>query len=134
MSDKNEFTFLNYNIVDLCIFYSIFLVLWGVAVSFLSGSNSITSFIPSMLGIPVLLFSFTSKVFPSKQKLFMHIVVIFILIIFLGGLDFLRNLFSQDGIGSIWASSSKFMMLISGGFFLYLCIMSFRHARKNATN
>ncbi len=98
MSDKNEFTFLNYNIVDLCIFYSIFLVLWGIAVSFVSGSNSITSFIPSMLGIPVLLFSFTSKVFPSKQKLFMHIVVIFILVIFLGGLDFLRNLFSQDGM------------------------------------
>ena len=134
MSDKNEFTFLNYNIVDLCIFYSIFLVLWGIAVSFVSGSNSITSFIPSMLGIPVFLFSFTSKVFPSKQKLFMHIVVIFILIIFLGGLDFLRNLFGQDGMGSIWASSSKFMMLISGGFFLYLSIMSFRHARKNATN
>ena len=134
MSDKNEFTFLNYNIVDLCIFYSIFLVLWGIAVSFISGSNSITSFIPSMLGIPVFLFSFTSKVFPSKQKLFMHIVVIFILIIFLGGLDFLRNLFGQDGMGSIWASSSKFMMLISGGFFLYLSIMSFRHARKNATN
>ena len=87
-----------------------------------------------MLGIPVLLFSFTSKVFPSKQKLFMHIVIIFILIIFLGGLDVLRNLFSQDGMGSIWAASSKFMMLISGGFFLYLCIMSFRHARKNATN
>ena len=134
MSDKNEFTFLNYNIVDLCIFYSIFLVLWGIAVSFVSWSNSITSFIPSMLGIPVFLFSFTSKVFPSKQKLFMHIVVIFILIIFLGGLDFLRNFFGHDGMGSIWASSSKFMMLISGGFFLYLSIMSFRHARKNATN
>ena len=134
MSDKNEFTFLNYNIVDLCIFYSIFLVLWGVAVSFLSGSNSITSFIPSILAVPVLLFSFTSKMFPSKQKLFMHIVVIFILIIFLGGLDFLRNLFVHDGMGSIWASSSKFMMLLSGGFFLYLCVMSFRYARNNAIN
>ena len=134
MSDKNEFTFLNYNIVDLCIFYSIFLVLWGVAVSFLSSSNSITSFIPSILGVPVLLFSFISKMFPSKQKLFMHIVVMFILIIFLGGLDFLRNFFGHDGMGSIWASSSKFMMLLSGGFFLYLCVMSFRYARKNATN
>ena len=134
MSDKNEFTFLNYNIVDLCIFYSIFLVLWGVAVSFLSGSNSITSFIPSILAVPVLLFSFTSKMFPSKQKLFMHIVVMFILIIFLGGLDFLRNFFSHDGMGSIWASSSKFMMLLSGGFFLYLCVMSFKYARKNASN
>ena len=72
--------------------------------------------------------------FPSKQKLFMHIVVIFILIIFLGGLDFLRNFFGHDGMGSIWASSSKFMMLLSGGFFLYLCVMSFRYARKNATN
>ena len=134
MSDKNEFTFLNYNIVDLCIFYSIFLVLWGIAVSFLSSSNSITSFIPSILGVPVLLFSFISKMFPSKQKLFMHIVVMFILIIFLGGLDFLRNFFGHDGMGSIWASSSKFMMLLSGGVFLYLCVMSFRHARKNVTN
>ena len=131
MLDKKEFTFLNFNMVDLCIFYSVFLILWGVIISFISESNSITSYIPSMIGAPVLIFSYLAKVFPERQKLFMHIVVIFILIIFLGGLDFLRGFLGQSGMGSIWASSSKLMMLLSGGLFYYLSIMSFRHARKN---
>tara|TARA_Y100000766_G_C18768658_1_gene537263 strand:+ start:174 stop:359 length:186 start_codon:yes stop_codon:yes gene_type:complete len=60
----------------------------------------------------------------------MHISVVFGLLIFLGGLDFLRGAFGS-GMGSVWASSSKLMMLLSGGFYCYLCIMSFRFARKN---
>ena len=131
MSDKNEFTFLNYNIVDLCIFYSIFLVLWGIAVSFVSGSNSITSFIPSILGVPVLLFSFISKMFPSKQKLFMHIVVIFGLVIFLGGLDFIRTLVGGGAFENMWADASKIMMLFTGLFFTLQCVRSFIFARRN---
>ena len=130
MSDKKEFTFFNINIVDISIIYAMFLIIWGMSISFISESNSFTSLIPSILGLPILIFSYLSKIFPSKQKLFMHISVIFGLIIFLGGLDFLRGAFGS-GMGSIWASSSKLMMLLSGGFYCYLCIMSFRFARKN---
>ena len=131
MSNKNEFTFLSFNIVDLCLFYGVFLVFWGIIITFISGSNSITSYIPSILGFPILFFSLLSKIFTAKQKLFMHIVVFFIALIFIGGLDFLRSFVGQSGMGSVWASSSKFMMLVSGGIFIYLCIMSFRYARQN---
>ena len=131
MSDKKEFTFLNFNMVDLCILYGVFLFLWGIVISFISESNSITSYIPSILGLPILILSLISKIFPKRQKLYMHIVVIFIFLILIGGLDFLRNLSGQIGMGSTWASSSKLMMLLSGGIFFYLSIMSFMHARKS---
>ena len=110
-----------------------FLIIWGMSISIISESNSITSLIPSILGLPILVFSYLSKVFPSKQKLFMHIVVIIGLLIFLGGLDFIRGFLTSNGMGSIWASSSKLMMLISGGVFCYACILSFMHARRKTT-
>jgi uncharacterized protein YhhL (DUF1145 family) len=103
--------------------------LWGAAVSYLSASNSITSYIPSMFGLPILFFAILALLIPSKKKLLMHIVVTFGLIVFLGGLDFLRsigNLFEN-----IWADSSKLMMLITGAIFTLLCIKSFIFARKN---
>ena len=84
-----------------------------------------------MLGIPVLLFSFTSKMFPSKQKLFMHIVVIFGLVIFLGGLDFIRTLVGGAAFENIWADTSKIMMLFTGLFFTLQCVRSFIFARRN---
>jgi len=130
---KKEFTFISLNIVDLSIIYAMFLIIWGMSISIISESNSITSLIPSILGLPILVFSYLSKVFPSKQKLFMHIVVIIGLLIFLGGLDFIRGFLTSNGMGSIWASSSKLMMLISGGVFCYACILSFMHARRKTT-
>ena len=133
MDEKKEFTFISLNIVDLSIIYAMFLIIWGMSISIISESNSITSLIPSILGLPILVFSYLSKVFPSKQKLFMHIVVIIGLLIFLGGLDFVRGFLTSNGMGSIWASSSKLMMLISGGVFCYACILSFMHARRKTT-
>ena len=133
MDEKKEFTFFSLNIVDLSIIYAMFLIIWGMSISIISESNSITSLIPSILGLPILVFSYLSKVFPSKQKLFMHIVVIIGLLIFIGGLDFIRGFLASNGMGSIWASSSKLMMLISGGVFCYACILSFMHARRKTT-
>ena len=133
MDEKKEFKFISLNIVDLSIIYAMFLIIWGMSISIISESNSITSLIPSILGLPILVFSYLSKVFPSKQKLFMHIVVIIGLLIFLGGLDFIRGFLTSNVMGSIWASSSKLMMLISGGVFCYACILSFMHARRKTT-
>ena len=56
--------------------------LWGIIVSFVSGSNSATSYIPSFLGFPLFVFSYLAIKFPLKKKLFMHIVVIFIFLMF----------------------------------------------------
>ena len=114
----------------LSIYYGLFLVLWGVIVSFISGSGSITSYIPSILGVPILIFSYLSIKFVSKKKMLMHIVVLFGLIIFLGGLDFIRSLATGNAFSNFYADLSKIMMLITGLFFTYQCVRSFIHARK----
>ena len=125
-----EFKVAGFTMEKLSIYYGIFLILWGVIVSFISGSGSMTSYIPSILGVPILIFSYLSIKFVSKKKMFMHIVVLFGLIIFLGGLDFIRSLVTGNAFGNFYADLSKIMMLITGLFFTYQCIRSFIHARK----
>ena len=129
--NNTEFKTLGMTMENLSVVYGLFLVIWGIIISFLSGSNSFTSYIPSIIGLPVLVFGFLAIKFPSKKKLYMHIVVIFGLLIFLGGLDFLRSLLSGSTFQNVWADISKIMMLITGAFFLYQCIKSFIHIRKN---
>ena len=126
-----EFTFLGISMESISITYGIFLIIWGIAVSVISGSNSLTSFIPSIFGLPILLFSILSVKFPNRKKLFMHIVVTFGLIVFIGGLDFSRGLMKGTSFTNMWADTSKLMMLITGLMFTYLCIKSFIFARKN---
>ena len=126
-----EFTFLGISMESISITYGIFLIIWGIAVSVISGSNSLTSFIPSIFGLPILLFSILSVKFPNRKKLFMHIVVTFGLIIFIGGLDFSRGLMKGTSFTNMWADTSKLMMLITGIIFTYLCVKSFIFARKN---
>ena len=127
--DKNEFTFFGQRMENISVAYGILLIVWGVGVTLISGSDSFTSLIPAVLGVPVLIFGILSIVFPNKKKLFMHIVVTVGLIIFLGGLDFLRSL--GDPFQNVWADTSKLMLMISGFLFTFLCIKSFIFARKN---
>ena len=129
MIKKNEYTFAGLTMERISLIYGLFLILWGAGVSYLSASNSITSYIPSMFGLPILLFAILTLLFPNKKKLLMHIVVTFGLIIFLGGLDFFRSL--GNPFENFWADSSKLMMLITGFIFTLLCIKSFIFVRKN---
>ncbi len=128
--NNSEFKVVGLTMEKLSIYYGIFLILWGVIVSFISGSGSMTSYIPSILGVPILIFSYLSIKFVSKKKMFMHIVVLFGLIIFLGGLDFIRSLITGNAFSNFYADLSKIMMMITGLFFTYQCIRSFIHARK----
>ena len=130
-NDVKEFTFLGRSMESVSIIYGIFLIIWGIAVSLISSSNSLTSFIPSIFGLPILLFSILSIKFQNRKKLFMHIVVTFGLIVFIGGLDFSRGLIKGTSFTNMWADISKLMMLITGLIFTYLCIKSFIFARKN---
>ena len=130
-NDRIEFKVFNLNIETFSVFYGSFLIFWGLVASFVSGSNSLTSFIPSFIGLPILIFSNLSIKFYSKKKLFMHIVVLFGLIAFLGGLDFLRTLISGSAFENLWADVSKIILLITGAFFTYQCVRSFIFARKN---
>ena len=128
---NKEFKVLNLTIEKFSLIYGLFLILWGIIISFISGSSSVTSYIPSFLGLPLVIFSYLTIKFPSKKKLFMHIVVIFGLIIFLGGLDVIRSLFGGYAFENFWADASKTMMLLTGLYFLIQCVRSFIFARKN---
>ena len=128
--NNSEFKVAGITMEKLSMYYGLFLILWGVIVSFVSGSSSMTSYIPSILGLPILIFSYLSIKLKSKKKMFMHIVVLFGLIIFLGGLDFVRSLITGSAFSNFYADLSKIMMLITGLFFTIQCIKSFIYARK----
>ena len=127
---NNEFKVFGLTMEKFSIFYGFFLIFWGMIVSFISESDSFTSYIPSFLGIPILIFSYLSIKFITKKKMFMHIVVLFGLIIFIGGLDFIRSIITGVVFENFWADISKLMMLITGFTFTYQCIRSFIHSRK----
>lgn len=123
-----EFKFLGYNMEKISSFYGIFLIIWGVFISLFSQSSSITSYIPSLIGVCILFFSLLALYVPRRKKLFMHIVVFIGLVVVLGGLDILRGI---DTIFiNFWADISKIMMLSTGIFFIFLCVKSFIHARS----
>ena len=126
-----EYKFMGLNMESISIIYSLFLILWGSIIYFSTSSSSFTALIPSILGLPILFFSILAIVFTSKKKLFMHIVVLFGLFIFIGGLDVLRGVISGNFLNLFWADISKLMMLFTGIFFTYLCVQSFRFARRN---
>ena len=128
---EKEFKVLNLTIEKLSLLYGIFLIIWGVIISFISGSDSVTSYIPSFLGLPIFVFSYLAMRFNTKKKIFMHIVVIFGVIIFLGGIDLLRSFVNGSAFNNLWADTSKLMMLLTGFYFSYQCIRSFIFARRN---
>ena len=127
--EKLHFQFLGLTVEKISIFYGIFLIIFGIFISLLSNSNSLTSYIPTFFGIPIFAFGYLSMRYPEKKKLFMHIIVLIGLIIFLGGLDFLRSY--PNFFENLWADISKLSLLISGLIFTYINIQSFIFIRKN---
>lgn len=127
---KEEFKIFDQNMEKLSILYGLLLILWGIIVSFLSNSLSFTSYIPSYLGILIVIFSFLALNIPNNKKLLMHIVATLGLITVLGGLDLIRLILKGSVFVNFWADLSKLMMLVTGSIFVYLCFMSFRFARK----
>ena len=127
--EKLHFQFLGLTVEKISIFYGIFLIIFGIFISFVSNSNSLTSYIPTFFGIPIFAFGYLAMRYPEKKKLFMHIIVLIGLIIFLGGLDFLRSY--PNFFENLWADISKLSLLISGLIFTYINIQSFIFIRKN---
>lgn len=107
--------------------YGAMLVFWGVAVSILSESDSITSYFPSMLGAPILLSGVLATRNPEMRKFWMHIAVTFGLLCALGGTRFFMVM--SDGLD--YASSSMLMLLVTGSAYTFLCVRSFIEARKS---
>ena len=126
---NEEFKWCGLTVEKLSVYYGVFLISWGLIISLISGSDSFTSYIPSILGVILVLFSSLAIKIPNKKKLFMHIVVLFGIIIFLGGLDVFRSF--DNLFDNLWADVSKFMLLITGLWFTVINIKSFKFIRKN---
>ena len=125
---SEEFSVAGQSMPRITIGLGTLLIAWGVVVSILSGSNSITSFFPSMLGIPLLVSGIMAQKVPEKRKLWMHIAVTFGLLCAIGGTRFFMVM--SDGL--TYASGSMLMLLVTGSVYTFLCIKSFRFARLNA--
>lgn len=126
---NEEFKWCGLTVERLSVYYGVFLIFWGFVISFISGSDSFTSYIPSVLGLIVFLFSVLAIKIPNQKKLFMHLVVLFGVVIFLGGLDVLRSL--DNLFDNYWADLSKLMLLVTGFCFTVINVKSFIFIRKN---
>ena len=90
---SQQFTFLNIDMSRWTLIYGLWLIAWATIVSLSSGSTSLTSWIPAMLGVPILVMGALCLVLPARRKVWMHIAILFGLVAFLGGLDFFRGIF-----------------------------------------
>ena len=126
---NEEFKWCGLTVERLSVYYGVFLIFWGFVISFISGSDSFTSYIPSVLGLIVFLFSVLAIKIPNQKKLFMHLVVLFGVVIFLGGLDVLRSL--DNLFDNYWADLSKLMLLVTGFCFTVINVKLFIFIRKN---
>ena len=120
-----DFKVFSLSIEFLTTLYGLFMVIWGISISLISGSSSITSMIPTFIGVPLAFIGFISMIKPTFRKALMHIAVVIGIIAFLGGLDFFRGMFTN-----YYAGLSKLMLLITGFFYVYFCVQSFIFVRR----
>lgn len=123
---SEQFTVGGQSIPNITTGYGAFLVVWGVVISLVSGSESITSYFPSLLGLPLLISGVLANKIPEKRKLWMHIAATFGLLCAIGGTRFFMVM--SEGIN--YASGSMLMLLVTGSIYTYICVQSFIHARK----
>ena len=123
--NTQDFRVFSLSIEFLTTLYGLFMVIWGISISLISGSSSITSMIPALIGIPLAFIGFISMIKPTFRKALMHIAVVIGIIAFLGGLDFFRGMFNN-----YYAGLSKLMLLITGFVYVYFCIQSFIFVRR----
>lgn len=130
MSEHNEFQVAGLTMPMLTIIYGSFLILWGAGFSV--GSDSITSWIPSFMGIPILISGAFAKQMPAKRKVWMHVAVVFGLLCCIGGTRFFSGFGKEAGpFANPKAASSQLMLFITGGLYTIACVKSFIWARKN---
>ena len=123
--NTQDFRVLSLSIEFLTTLYGLFMIIWGVTISFISGSSSVTSMIPAFIGVPLAFIGFLSMIKPTLRKALMHIAVVIGIITFLGGLDFFRGMFTN-----YYAGLSKLMLLITGFVYVYFCVQSFIFVRR----
>ena len=126
----NRFTVFGVGLVSITISYGVFLIGWAIAFSLVAESNSITSWIPAFLGLPILFGGVMTLLRPEQIKIWMHISMLFGLLILIGGLDFFRGMGDPEGpFANPAAGFSKLMLLVTGLSYSIICASSFISAR-----
>ena len=125
LENVEEFRIFSVSIEFLTTLYGVFLVVWGFSISLVSESSSITSLIPTFIGLPFILIGIISMIKPSLRKALMHIAVLIGVIAFLGGLDFFRGM-----LANYYAGMSKLMLMVTGFLYVYVCVKSFLFVRR----
>ena len=123
--NTQDFRVFSLSIEFLTTLYGLFMVVWGISISLISESSSITSMIPAFIGVPLAFIGFMSMIKPTFRKALMHIAVVIGIFAFLGGLDFFRGMFTN-----YYAGLSKLMLLITGFVYVYFCVQSFIFVRR----
>ena len=123
--NTQDFKVFSLSIEFLTTLYGLLMVIWGISISLISGSSSITSMIPALIGGPLAFIGFISMIKPTFRKALMHIAVVIGIIAFLGGLDFFRGM-----LDNYYAGLSKLMLLITGFVYVYSCVRSFIFVRQ----
>ena len=126
----NRFTVFGVGLVSITISYGVFLIVWAIAFSLVAESNSITSWIPAFLGLPILFGGVMTLLRPEQIKIWMHISMLFGLLTLIGGLDFFRGMGDPEGpFANPAAGFSKLMLLLTGLSYSIICASSFISAR-----
>lgn len=107
--------------------YGVFLIAWGIVISIVSESESITSYFPSILGAPLAVSGLMVMKKPEDRKLWMHVAATFGLFCALGGTRFFMVM--SDGLN--YATTSMLMLFVTGSIYTFLCVRSFIDARKS---
>ena len=130
----NRFTVFGVGLASIAIFYGLFLIAWAIAFSLFTASNSVTSWIPAFLGMPILLGGVMTSFKPNQIKIWMHISMLFGLLTLIGGLDFFRGMGNPNGpFANLAAGVSKLMLLVTGLAFSIACFWSFIAARAKTS-
>ena len=79
--NTQDFRVFSLSIEFLTTLYGLFMVIWGISISLISGSSSITSMIPAFIGVPLAFIGFLSMIKPTFRKALMHIAVVILSLI-----------------------------------------------------
>ena len=108
---------------------AVILITLGLLGFFAGGRASFTALIPAFFGIPLLASSLLARK-PNQRKLGMHLAALFALLGFILPLGRIIPQLVQGELELGMATLSMLLMVIVCGVFTFLCVQSFRAARK----
>lgn len=104
------------------------LIALGVVVSIMSDSGSVTSYIPSFIGIVFLILGVIAAVREDLRHHVMHAAAVIALIAIIGSVGSLISRWESEG--GYWAEGSQIITVVLCAGFLMAAIGSFKAARR----